>query len=103
MGVREGVEDLQHQLHPVVGGEVAPVRELVDGVAIDVFKDQVGLAGGRDAGVEQPGDPGVRQPGERAPLTPEALGAHRVEGGQVQQLHGDLTLEAPVDPPAEPD
>ena len=68
-----------------------------------MLEHQVRLAAVGDPRVDQAGDVGMGEPGEHAPLAAEPLAPHRVEQREVEELDGDLALEAAVAPVGEPD
>ena len=96
MRVRDGFEHLQKKANPGVDVELAGVAVPVDGLALDVFEDEVGLARGRHPGVEQAGDVGIGEPREQVALAPEPLLAGAAEQARVQELDGGAALEAAV-------
>ena len=61
VGVRVGdrVTHLQQELYARRGAKAPGARIGVNGNAVDELEDQVGLAGSRDAGVEQVRDVGM--------------------------------------------
>ena len=58
VGVRvgDGIEHVEEQAEPRLDAERALVAVAVDGLAVDVLEHEIGLAGLRDAGVDEVGD-----------------------------------------------
>ena len=79
------------------------VAVAVDRIAFDVLQDQVRLARGRDAGVEESCDVRVGQTGQEVALAAEALLAGLTEQARVQELDRGFALEATVAALCEPD
>ncbi len=83
--------------------EAARVAVPVDRLPVDVLEDDVRLARGRHAGVDQARDVRVGEPREDRALAAEALLAGAADEARVQELDGDAPLEAPVAAARQPD
>jgi hypothetical protein len=100
--VCDGVGHLQEQLEPRRNVQPVRVGIVVDARAVDVLEDQKGLARGRDAGIEEPGDVRVSDPREQRAFTRESPTRDGVEYGEVEQLQRDVALELPIAPARQP-
>ena len=103
VGVRDRRLDVQEQADALLDAEPLVVAEAIDVLAVDVLEHQVGLAGARHAGVDQPRDVRVGQPGEDGALAAEAGLPFPSEERRVQQLDRGAALEAAVAALGEPD
>ena len=83
--------------------QAAGVAVRVDALAVHVFQDQVRLALGRDARVDQLRDVRVPEAGQDAALAAEAPLAVAAHQARVQQLHGRLAAETAVAALRQPD
>ena len=81
--VRHRREHVEEEPHPGVDAELPVAAPAIDGRALDVLENQIGLAAVRDAGIEQPGDVRMREAGEEAAFAPEAFGADAARQAQV--------------------
>src|ERR1700687_4603249 len=79
------------------------VAILIDVTPVNVFDDQVRLAGGRDACVNEVRDVGVGEAREKAPLAPEPLLARASAKPKIQELHRRTPFEATIAPSGHPD
>jgi hypothetical protein len=94
--VRDRREHVEKEPQPVVDPQRALVAILVDGDAVDVLEDQVGLSRGGHARVDQVRDVRVRDAREDVPLAAEALLGGAPEPRDVEQLDGGAPFEAAV-------
>ena len=83
--------------------ERALVAVAVDGLPVDVLEDQIGLAGRRDAGVDEVRDARMAEAREDGAFAPEALFAGAADQRDVQQLDRRAALEPAVAAFGEPD
>jgi hypothetical protein len=84
--MRDGGQHLHEQADALLDAQALRVGMAVDALAVDQLEHEVGLAVGRDAGIEHAGDVRVGQPRENRALAPEALCRRVAEPRQVQQL-----------------
>ena len=79
------------------------VAVAVDVLAVDVLEHEIGLAGRRDAGIDEVRDVRVGQAGEDGAFATEALLARAADERDVQQLDRRAPLETAVAAFGEPD
>jgi hypothetical protein len=105
VGVRvsDGLEHVEEQAQPRLDAQRARVAILVDGLAVDVLENEIGLPGLRDARVDQMRDAWVSEPREERAFAPEPLFAGAIDQRDVQELDRGLTFEAAVTAVGEPD
>jgi len=105
VGVRLGDRraDVEEETQACVHGEAPGVAKAVDGLAVDVLEDDIRLARGRHAGVEDAGDVRMGQSREDRALAPEPTLAGAADEARVQELDGNASLEAPVAAARQPD
>ena len=92
VGVRmgHGVADLHEQRQALAQRRRPHCAPSVQGLSVHPFQRQVGLAGGRDAGVVQARNVRVFQRGQDLALARQALGQAGAAPGAVRQLQGHL-------------
>ena len=66
--------------------QVAGITAAVDGIALDILEDQVGLPVVVDAGIGQPGNLRMRQPREQARFVPDLIGRVPAQAATVEEL-----------------
>ncbi len=103
VGVRHRRQHLQEQLDSRLEVEPVLVAIGIDGLPLDVFEHQVGLAVDRDSGVDEVGDVGMGEPGEKAAFALESLLGRASEKRHVEELYRRAPLEAAITPPRHPD
>ena len=96
VGVGNSGQDAQKQTDPRRDVEATIVTVDVDVLAFDVLEDDIGLAGWRDAGVDQVGDRRMRQPREDRAFANEPFFSTAPNERGVEELDRRRALESPV-------
>jgi hypothetical protein len=92
----DGLEHVEKQFETCLDAQPLLVAIAVDGLAVDVLEDEIGLAGWRHAGVDQVRDVRMGEPGEDVPFAPESLFAGAADQRDVEQLDRGPAFEAAV-------
>ena len=88
-------QHLREQLHALAQVQLARVAPLVDGRAVDVFHDEVGIAFVAEAAVEQGGDVGMAQLRQQLAFAQETLACRRrIRRGADEFQCGPLRVRA---------
>src|SRR6185503_10131428 len=102
VSVRDCREHLEEQADALLDAETALFAILIDALAAHVFQNEVRLATGLDAGIEQTRDVRMLQAGQHAPFARKALLRWMPDERGIQELHRDLPFEATVAAMREP-
>ena len=93
--MRHRFQHLREQLHALAQVQLARVAPLVDGRAVDVFHDEVGIAFVAEAAVEQGGDVGMAQLRQQLAFAQETLACRRrIRRGADEFQCGPLRVRA---------
>ena len=103
MGGLHRVEHLREEIDAPAHAQTVRFAPAVDALALHQFQHQIGLALGRDAGVEQLRNARVLQPRQDGALTAKAFLRAAVEKAALEQLDGGFALEAAVSALCAPD
>src|SRR5688572_18860026 len=101
--MRDGRQSVEENRDPSLDVACLPVTVSVDWLARDVLENEVGLAAGRHARVEELRDVGMRELREQVALAHEAARVPKADERGIEELERDVALESPVGPPCQPD
>ena len=103
VGMRNGRQHVDEQPDPRLDIELSCVAPAVDRGSLDVLENQIGLARGRDASVEQLRNVRMRQARKDVALASKSLRTTSAQHSQVDELDRHLPLEPAVVALRQPD
>src|SRR5215469_2065703 len=95
-------QNIEKQSHASFDTQLALLAILVDGKAVDIFENEIGLAMRCNARIQQFGNMRMAQPAENAALALKALFGCRAGQRDIHKLDRSLSFESPIAALGEP-
>ncbi len=101
--VCDRAQHVEEQAHAGIHAELVSIAVFVDGLALDVFENEIGLARRGQPRIDQFGDLRMSEFAENRSLALESLGACLLEQRKMDELDGHPALEPAVAALGQPD